>query len=99
MWLINVDTYELEFFSGRPSRELARKAARDETGLLSSDQVPPYAILSHKWGSPKDEVSFQDMRNLPAAKQKPGFRKIRWSCVEARKASTTKVRHVWIDTW
>jgi len=49
--------------------------------------APPYAILSHTWGSDRDEVSFQEMTpdvlSSPTA-QKNGLRKIQATCRIAR---------------
>lgn len=76
MWLINVDTLELE--------EVIGKDAWIDR---------PYAILSHTWE--KDEVSFQDMKNLELARQKQGFRKIRKTCRQAREDG---LKWAWVDT-
>ncbi|KAH6669201.1 heterokaryon incompatibility protein-domain-containing protein [Halenospora varia] len=46
------------------------------------DQIPEYAILSHTWGPPKDEVSFQDMTSKNF-EHKAGIRKIRFLCQQA----------------
>lgn len=56
--------------------------------------IPPYTILSHTWGSPEDEVTYQDMFNESAPKR-PGYKKMTF-CVE----QTIKdgVRHFWNDT-
>ncbi|KAI1378167.1 hypothetical protein F4677DRAFT_37592 [Hypoxylon crocopeplum] len=37
-----------------------------------------YAILSHTWG--EDEVSFQDLQDLPRARKKNSFAKIERTC-------------------
>lgn len=37
-------------------------------------QSPPYTILSHTWG--EEEVTFQDMSDLDAARNKKGFAKV-----------------------
>ena len=52
-----------------------------------------YAILSHRWE--EDEVSFQDMQGLEAAKEKKGFAKISKSCEHARYDG---YGYVWVDT-
>ena len=57
---------------------------------------PPYAILSHTWGSPEDEVLFEDMINGPEqAKRKPAFQKVDYTCAQARKEG---LDYCWIDT-
>lgn len=56
--------------------------------------IPPYAILSHTWGTPEQEVSFKDLADGTAA-TKDGYRKIRF-CAE--RAAADNLRHFWIDT-
>ncbi|KAI0401063.1 hypothetical protein F4802DRAFT_609620 [Xylaria palmicola] len=61
---------------------------------LASDDIPPYAILSHTWG--RDEVVFTDLAGTQANwQQKTGYDKIRF-CVE--QARLHGLRYVWIDT-
>ena len=73
MWLLNVETYELEHFIDA--------------------STPAYAILSHTWE--KEEVSFQEMRDLENAKLKAGFWKIDQTCPEAKFRG---LRYAWVDT-
>jgi hypothetical protein len=40
--------------------------------------VPPYAILSHRWQD--EEVSLQDMQNATAAKKKVEYSKMLHCC-------------------
>jgi len=54
---------------------------------------PPYAILSHTWG--KEEVTFQDMADLDAARKKKGFSKIEQCCRQARQDGFD---WTWVDT-
>ncbi|KAK1766345.1 heterokaryon incompatibility protein-domain-containing protein [Phialemonium atrogriseum] len=55
-----------------------------------------YAILSHRWlRDMNDEVSFQDMADLQAARRKPGFSKIQMTC---RKADEKGLDYAWVDT-
>lgn len=57
---------------------------------------PDYAILSHRWGPPSDEVSFQDLQSNPlAAQAKAGYRKVEQCCI---KAFERGLRYAWIDT-
>ncbi|RYP37446.1 hypothetical protein DL767_002919 [Monosporascus sp. MG133] len=65
--------------------------------FVSDSHIPPYAILSHTWGSTEDECSFQEWQQLPAPaiKQKEGFRKIEYCC---RQAAKDGLEWVWIDT-
>lgn len=75
-----------------------------ETLLLESfpdlRRTPPYAVLSHTWGSDADEVSLQEMM-MPGVLEsptvaKPGFKKIRRTCQIALKIGGLK--YAWVDT-
>jgi hypothetical protein len=55
-------------------------------------RIPKYAILSHTWG--EDEVLLQDLEK-PEARQKSGWKKIQYSCKEAK---TRDISYVWVDT-
>ena len=61
--------------------------------------IPPYVILSHRWGPVEDEVSFRDMtQDSPQhgrARQKQGYSKIEQCC---RQALRDKIGHAWVDT-
>ncbi|KAK1758188.1 heterokaryon incompatibility protein-domain-containing protein [Echria macrotheca] len=68
--------------------------AQDLTLKEFFSRVPPYAILSHTWGS--EEVTFQDMGiGLQHAGTKKGFAKIKGCCELAWKRG---FQWVWIDT-
>lgn len=54
----------------------------------------PYAILSHRWGHTKDEVTFEDIRE-GRGREKAGYGKIEF-CAE--QASKDGLRYIWIDT-
>lgn len=54
--------------------------------------VPPYAILSHRWGT--SEVLFEDIANS-SYDQKKGYRKIEF-CAE--KVAKDQLQYFWIDT-
>jgi hypothetical protein len=56
--------------------------------------VVNYAILSHRWGNPEDEVSFEDMLN-GRQEGKKGYMKLIGCCKQAQKDG---LRYVWIDT-
>lgn len=58
---------------------------------------PPYAILSHVWGKPDSEVTYQDMKSpgMEAAMRKVGFTKLRGFC---NKAAQDEIGFAWIDT-
>ncbi|KAF5340104.1 hypothetical protein D9758_013156 [Tetrapyrgos nigripes] len=55
--------------------------------------IPPYAILSHTWE--KEEITFQDIQNLEAAKRKAGYAKIENACQRARQYD---FEWIWIDS-
>lgn len=58
--------------------------------------IPDYAILSHTWGPPSEEVTFQDMdARREEAKLKKGFRKIELCAGQAR---TDDLDYCWVDT-
>ena len=59
------------------------------------DSIPPYAILSHTWGSA--EISFHDLLNYTKSKLKKseGYRKIRSCCALAAAEGD---HYIWIDT-
>lgn len=75
-----------------------RLLTRNDAGSFSladfptGSVVPPYAILSHTWGS--DEVTYQDLAQ-GIGPQKSGYRKIRF-CGE--QAERDGLRHFWVDT-
>src|SRR6202012_5542296 len=75
---------------------LMKIGSRGELSLTNDliDNIPSYAILSHTWGSDKDEVSFNDLRD-GTGKSKAGYSKIQF-CGE--QAETDKLQHFWIDT-
>ena len=54
---------------------------------------PLYAILSHTWR--EEEVTFQDMSDLPEARKKKGFAKIERCC---RQALRDGFDWAWVDT-
>jgi hypothetical protein len=64
------------------------------TDLVSEDEIPPYAILSHTWGADTEEVTFQDMTN-GVGKDKAGYEKIRF-CGE--QALQDGLQYFWVDT-
>ena len=58
------------------------------------EHVPPYAILSHTWGSDEEEVTFSDLKT-DAGRTKAGFQKIRF-CGE--QAARDGLHYFWVDT-
>ena len=74
------------------------------TRTLKFEQIPDselhlkenqYAILSHRWGDDKDEVSFKDVQSSTEFSSKKGFNKISGFC---EKAISENCRYGWIDT-
>ncbi len=71
----------------------------DENGQFSltedlTDNVPPYAILSHTWGADHEEVTFTDLTSGPR-KTKAGYKKLRFC---AQQASHDGLDYFWVDT-
>lgn len=58
------------------------------------DDIPPYAILSHTWGSDDDELTFKDMKK-GRKKDRPGYAKIIFC---AKRAAVHGLEYFWIDT-
>ncbi|KAH8632655.1 HET-domain-containing protein [Alternaria alternata] len=58
------------------------------------EQIPPYAILSHTWGSEEDEVTFKDVVDGTYKKRK-GYRKLQFC---AKQAAEDGLDFFWIDT-
>jgi hypothetical protein len=69
------------------------------------DDIPAYAILSHTWGPPQEEILFQDMSPTPrwnASSSPPsnapkyvGWKKLDAAC---RQALNNDLLYLWIDT-
>ncbi|RPD53335.1 HET-domain-containing protein [Lentinus tigrinus ALCF2SS1-7] len=57
--------------------------------------LPPYAILSHVWGKPEDEVTFADMQDLKQARKRAGWIKVEQFCAFARQ---NDLDWAWDDT-
>ena len=58
------------------------------------EDVPPYAILSHRWGADGDEVTFTDLK-YGSGKNKAGHGKIQFCGEQARKDG---LQYFWVDT-
>ena len=64
------------------------------------DRIPPYAILSHRWGSPSDEVLFADLNRRDSCQiattlAKRGFIKVQYCYRQARQDG---LDFVWVRT-
>lgn len=62
------------------------------TNIIRDDT--PYAILSHTWGTDKDEVTFDDFQK-GSGKSKAGYTKIRFCGEQARKDG---LQYFWVDS-
>ena len=58
------------------------------------DNIPPYAILSHAWGTDRDELTFDDLYN-GLGKNKSGYAKINLCAQQAKKDN---LEYFWVDT-
>lgn len=58
------------------------------------EDIPKYAILSHTWGRPKDEVTFRDIET-GQYEHKSAYQKIRYLCEQATK---DELSWAWCDT-
>lgn len=67
--------------------------ANDFTFHEFFDEIPPYAILSHRWGD--DEVTLKDMQKRWFVPNKEGFKKIRYCANQALKDG---FKYIWVDT-
>ena len=65
-----------------------------ELEAFNENAAPSYAILSHTWGSDKDEVSYEELSN-GSVNQKAGYRKIRQASAVAAQRGLS---YIWIDT-
>lgn len=58
------------------------------------DNVPPYAILSHTWGSDGQEVTFQDIQQQ-TDQYKEGYIKLKFC---GQQAASDDLQYFWVDT-
>lgn len=59
-----------------------------------TDDVPPYAILSHTWGADTDELTLQDVKS-ETGQDKAGFAKVRFCGEQAAKDG---LQYFWVDS-
>ena len=59
-----------------------------------ADAIPPYAILSHTWGSNREEVTFAELSS-GISRDKPSFQKIVHTCNQAKRDN---LEYAWVDT-
>ena len=55
--------------------------------------IPPYAILSHRWGD--SEILIEDISNGAYKKKEEGYQKLRFC---ANQAAQDELQYFWIDT-
>lgn len=65
-----------------------------EFSEYTGDEIPAYAILSHRWGADEEEVTYKDIVTS-SGKDKKGWRKI-VQC--ARQAARDDLHYFWSDT-
>ncbi|KAK5719526.1 hypothetical protein LTR15_008050 [Elasticomyces elasticus] len=66
--------------------------------LVEGDAIKaPYAILSHRWGSQDQEVSYKEWedRNHGQLRERQGYAKIRGACEQAERDGLV---YLWVDT-
>jgi hypothetical protein len=61
---------------------------------FSEPTIPPYAILSHTWGSDKEEVTFKDIAGGTGS-NKIGYQKL---CFCRDQAKADSLGYFWVDT-
>ncbi|APA11969.1 hypothetical protein sscle_08g067390 [Sclerotinia sclerotiorum 1980 UF-70] len=64
------------------------------TKALLDNNIPPYAILSHTWGSDEQEVNFEDI-NSGNGKEKTGYEKLQFC---GKQAAYDNIDYFWVDT-
>ncbi|KAF1914815.1 hypothetical protein BDU57DRAFT_520013 [Ampelomyces quisqualis] len=78
-----------------------RLIERKDNGVCSlvkfnRQEIPPYAILSHTWGTDDEELTFQELQaNTPGIQEKRGYAKLDFC---ATQASRDNLRYFWLDT-
>ncbi|KAH7072278.1 heterokaryon incompatibility protein-domain-containing protein [Paraphoma chrysanthemicola] len=63
-------------------------------GEYLEEDIPRYAILSHRWGADHEEVTFRDLVE-GTGKSKAGYRKLTFC---GKQAANDGLRFFWIDT-
>jgi Heterokaryon incompatibility protein (HET) len=64
------------------------------THNLPDSAIPQYAILSHRWGDEKEEVTFEDMAG-GLGRKKAGYKKIKFC---SQQATRDGFQYIWVDT-
>ncbi|EDO03054.1 hypothetical protein SS1G_05532 [Sclerotinia sclerotiorum 1980 UF-70] len=72
----------------------AEDRAKKNMETLLDNNIPPYAILSHTWGSDEQEVNFEDI-NSGNGKEKTGYEKLQFC---GKQAAYDNIDYFWVDT-
>jgi hypothetical protein len=66
--------------------------------IIRSEEIPPYAILSHTWG--EQEVVFDDLKSLDSVKDVDAKREASWNKIHfcAQQAKRDGLDYFWVDT-
>ncbi|PVH71132.1 hypothetical protein DL98DRAFT_577528 [Cadophora sp. DSE1049] len=63
---------------------------------FAKDNIPPYAILSHRWSTHEDdEVTFKEIAEGIYDKKKPGYNKLQFCSGQAK---ADGLNYFWVDT-
>jgi len=75
---------------------LLERRSNGEVSLTDffEDKIPPYAILSHRWGADGEEVTFQELMD-GTGKGKAGYDKIQLC---GKQAERDRLQYFWVDT-
>ena len=63
--------------------------------FVKEEEIPKYAVLSHRWLADREEVNFDDMRDGAARKKASGYKKIQFCHQQAVKDG---LQYIWVDT-
>ena len=74
---------------------LINTSTLDQKEFLGTHDLPDYAILSHRWGRPEQEVSFREFQDRTHRQDSYGWRKI-VECCHLAKADA--LDWAWVDT-
>lgn len=77
-----------------------RLLKKEEDGSFSireyfDHEIPPYAILSHTWGSDDEELTYKDIVKKRGRNKELGYNKLQFCASQAAKDN---LAYFWIDT-
>jgi hypothetical protein len=66
--------------------------------IIRSNEIPPYAILSHTWGD--QEVEFDDLKSFDSVKDVDAQKEAGWNKIRfcAQQAERDHLKYFWVDT-